>query len=100
VYEYDFGDGWEHAVVVEGMSEADFSLRYPRVVGGKRACPPEDVGGPPGYQEFLDAIRDPKHCEHNSLREWIGGDFDPEAFDVIAANDRIPKRKTLLRADA
>ena len=69
-------------VIVEGA--------YPRVTGGKRACPPEDVGGVPGYADFLEAVADPRHPEHDSMLEWIGAPFDPERFDVISANDRLP----------
>ncbi len=93
IYEYDFGDSWEHDVVLESIGEATPALRYPRVVGGKRACPPEDVGGYPGYEQFLEAIADPEHEEHASMLEWIGGAFDPEAFDLIDANDRLPGRR-------
>jgi hypothetical protein len=75
-------------------------VRYPRVVAGKRACPPEDVGGYPGYAEFVAAIQDPGHDEHASMLEWVGGRFDPEHFDVIAANDRVPKKRASRRRDA
>jgi hypothetical protein len=99
-YEYDFGDGWEHDVVLEAVDEAQPALRYPRVIAGKRACPPEDVGGSGGYAEFVKAITDASHEEHASMLAWIGGRFDPEHFDLIAANDRVPKRRTLQRRDA
>jgi hypothetical protein len=100
IYEYDFGDSWEHDVVLEDIYEAQPEVRYPRVIAGKRACPPEDVGGYPGYAEFVDAISNPAHEEHNSMLEWIGGRFDPESFDVIAANDHVPKRRASRRRDA
>lgn len=92
-YEYDFGDGWEHDVVLEGIEEAQPGVRYARVTGGKRACPPEDVGGPSGYAEFVAAITDPNHEEHQSMLAWAGGKFDPEWFDLLTANDRVPKKK-------
>jgi hypothetical protein len=92
-YTYDFGDGWEHEVVVEAINDPAPDARYPRVTDGKRACPPEDVGGPPGYEEFLEAVTNPAHKEHASMIEWIGGPFDPERFDVIVANDRVPRRR-------
>jgi Plasmid pRiA4b ORF-3-like protein len=57
-------------------------VRYPRCVGGARACPPEDCGGTGGYENFLAAIRDPGHEEHEEMLEWIGGEFDPEEFDL------------------
>lgn len=99
-YEYDFGDGWEHEVFVEALLEAQPDARYPRVTGGKRSCPPEDVGGAPGYDAFLEALADPTHDEHASMLEWIGGPFEAERFDVISANDRLPKRRRLSRPDA
>jgi len=86
LYEYDFGDGWQHDVVLEKIVPREPDLRYPLVTGGKRACPPEDVGGVWGYEEFVEAIRDPQHPEHDEMLEWCGEDFDPEAFDVAVAN--------------
>ncbi len=80
-FEYDFGDGWEHQVVVEDVLHAAGRSR-PVCLAGRRACPPEDVGGPWGYADFLDAITDPKHELHGELLEWIGGGFDSEAFDA------------------
>jgi hypothetical protein len=86
IYLYDFGDGWTHLVVVEDIRPREPRIHYPRVLAGARACPPEDVGGPYGYVDFLQAIADPKHTEHNGMLEWVGGEFDPEAFDVDAKN--------------
>jgi hypothetical protein len=80
-YEYDFGDDWQHEVIFEGCLRAEKGGRYPICVEGERACPPEDVGGVWGYAEFLEAIADPKHEEHNRMLEWVG-DFDPEEFDA------------------
>ncbi len=82
VYEYDFGDGWEHSLVLERVLEPEPGVRYPRCIGGARACPPEDCGGTGGYESFLAAIRDPDHEEHDEYLEWIGGEFDPEEFDL------------------
>jgi hypothetical protein len=79
-YVYDFGDGWHHLVTLEAAGAAD-SARLPRCVGGARACPPEDCGGVPGYEEFLDAIADPRHPEHAAMVEWSGHAYDPDAFD-------------------
>jgi hypothetical protein len=80
-YTYDFGDWWEHEIEVEDVSPADPEQRYPRCLAGEGACPPEDVGGPDGYAEFLEALVDEQHPEHPAMREWIGGVFDPHLFD-------------------
>jgi hypothetical protein len=88
VYEYDFGDGWLHDVVLETIAPAGPENRQARVVAGKRACPPEDVGGVDGYYRFLEAIADPEHPEHQDMLEWVG-EFDPDAFDVEAMNLRL-----------
>ena len=84
-FEYDFGDGWRHEVLFEGCVRAERDKRYPICLEGARACPPEDVGGVWGYQEFLETITDPEHEDHDGLLEWAGGSFDPEAFDPAAA---------------
>ncbi|MCB8985814.1 MAG: plasmid pRiA4b ORF-3 family protein [Ardenticatenaceae bacterium] len=81
-YEYDFGDSWQHELVLEAMLPEEETAVYPRCLAGARACPPEDCGGIWGYEQFLEAIRDPNHEEHRRYREWIGGAFDPEAFDL------------------
>jgi len=80
-YTYDFGDWWEHEVQVEDVLPADPDERYPLCLAGERACPPEDVGGPEGYAEFVVAIVDPAHPRYPAMREWLGRDFDPAAFD-------------------
>ena len=81
LYEYDFGDGWKHEVLFEGCLKAESGDRYPLCVEGECACPPEDVGGIGGYEEFLEALADPKHEQHDAFVEWAG-EFDPEMFDV------------------
>lgn len=86
VYEYDFGDNWQHQVLLEKILEPEPGVRYPVLIAGKRAAPPEDVGGVFGYAEFLDAIADPNHPEHEEYLDWVGEEFDPEAFDVEEAN--------------
>ncbi len=83
VLEYDFGDGWEHDVSVESVWVGPAE---PAVLEGGRACPPEDVGGPAGYLEFLEAIADPSHPERDQMRTWAGEDFDPEQFDAQLAS--------------
>jgi hypothetical protein len=88
---YDFGDAWDHEISVEKILPRESGKRYPICVAGERACPPEDCGGVWGYQYFLEAIGDPKHEEHDGMLEWVGGAFDPEAFDLAALNKRMPK---------
>lgn len=81
VYEYDFGDGWQHELLFEGNPTPDPNQAYPVCLEGERACPPEDVGGVWGYQDFVKAIVDPLHDQHEELLQW-GGSFDPEHFDA------------------
>jgi len=81
-YQYDFGDNWEHVVEIEKTLPPEPKAKYPRCIEGEHACPPEDCGGSYGYEEFLEAIRDPHHDEHEEMLEWVGGKFDPEAFDI------------------
>jgi len=92
-YEYDFGDGWEHEVVVEKILPREQGKDYPVCVTGRRACPPEDCGGPWGYGAFLEAIANPHHPDHKEMTEWIGDDFDPGAFDLQAVNERLAALK-------
>ena len=93
-YEYDFGDGWEHEVVVEKILEPEPGQRYPLCLAGARACPPEDCGGPPGYDNLLQVLADPKDPEHEDMLDWLGvDDFDPEAFDLKKINARLGKVK-------
>jgi len=89
VYEYDFGDDWEHDILVEKVLPAVPGVRYLACLGGKRACPPEDCGGIWGYAELLEAIKDPNHPEHEEMVEWVGGEFDPEAFDLEEINESL-----------
>jgi len=86
IYEYDFGDGWEHEIVLEDVVARSPAARYPNVLSGQGACPPDDVGGIFGYYHFLEAIKDPKHPDHEDMVEWGGEDFDPARFDVQAVN--------------
>lgn len=98
-YEYDFGDSWEHELIVEKILLAEKGVRYPLCIAGKRACPPEDVGGVWGYEDFLRAIANPKHPEHDEYLEWIDGGFDPERFDLEEVNDRLLHRHRRRGAD-
>ena len=91
VYEYDFGDSWEHVILVEKVLPPEKGVHYPRCIKGKRACPPEDVGGVWGYDDFVEAVKDPNHPEHEDMLEWWGDDFDPEAFDLEEVNEALQK---------
>lgn len=79
-YIYDFGDGWIHTVDLEAVLPRKKGKHYPVCVGGERACPPEDCGGVPGYEDFLRAINDPEDEDHDRLLEWVGAGFDPDKF--------------------
>ena len=89
LYEYDFGDSWEHELLVEKILPRDEGKRYPVCLTGQRACPPEDCGGIWGYASFLEAIRDPEHPEHDEMLEWVGGEFDPDIFDLDEVNREL-----------
>jgi Plasmid pRiA4b ORF-3-like protein len=92
-YTYDFGDNWEHEIVVEKILPPEAGRTYPVCVDGKRAGPPEDIGAVWGYMEFVEAMRDPKHPRHRELAEWYGAPFDPEAFDIDEVNRRLARRR-------
>jgi hypothetical protein len=81
-YIYDYGDHWEHTVKLEKILPRQEDIKYPVCIGGKRACPPEDSGGPWGYEDFLAAIANPDHEEHEEWLDWVGGSFDPKHFDI------------------
>jgi len=89
-YEYDFGDGWEHDIVLEAIGP--ITGDEPRVSDGRRACPPEDVGGIPGFELFLEALGNPRHPRHQEMLEWHGP-FDSEAFDITATNRGLRGRR-------
>jgi Plasmid pRiA4b ORF-3-like protein len=91
VYEYDFGDSWEHELLVEKILPRDEGKRYPVCLTGKGACPPEDCGGIWGYASFLEAIRDPEHPEHDEMLEWVGGEFDPDILDLDDVNRELQR---------
>jgi Plasmid pRiA4b ORF-3-like protein len=92
-YQYDMGDSWWHTITVEKTVPVEAGVKYPRCIAGERACPPEDCGGPWGYGDFVDAIQNPKHERHEELLEWLGGEFDPEAFDPEAANKELQEMR-------
>ncbi len=86
LYRYDFGDNWAHSVVLEDIVPIEPDTKYPRVVDGARACPPEDSGGPYGYADLVDILAKPRHKEYRQMHEWAGKDFDPEKFSAKATN--------------
>jgi hypothetical protein len=88
-YLYDFGDHWEHAVVIEATEAADPKLSYPRFVDGARRCPPEDVGSVSGFFEFLEAVIDPGHVEHQRMIRWYGRIFDPHDIGLTDIQQRL-----------
>ncbi len=92
-YEYDFGDGWEHEIVLEKIQPRVPKTKYPRCLDGARACPPEDCGGVGGYESMLEIIFDPSNEEHESTMTWLGGGFDPEKFDPKAVKFDNPKKR-------
>jgi Plasmid pRiA4b ORF-3-like protein len=87
-YVYDFGDNWEHKIKVEKTFPPD-ACPVPLCIGGANACPPEDIGGPYGYPDFLDAVTNPTHPEHQAMLDWHGGPFDPTAVDSDAIDRRL-----------
>jgi hypothetical protein len=91
-YEYDFGDGWQHTIHLEKIIPGVKGTKYPVCIAGKRNCPPEDCGGPFGYQDLLSILADPRHEEYKELIEWLGGPYDPEDFDLTYINSRLSKK--------
>jgi hypothetical protein len=90
VYEYDFGDSWTHRIKVEKILKQEPAIGSAvTCIDGARACPPEDCGGVWGYEDMLQILKDPEHEEHESTLEWLGEDFDPEAFDIEATNKAL-----------
>jgi hypothetical protein len=93
VYTYDFGDGWEHGIVLEKGLPVDPNMAYPLCTGGRGACPPEDCGGIGGFCSLLEALQNPRHPQHRELLEWVGEDYDPEKFSIEAINRILHGRK-------
>jgi hypothetical protein len=98
-YEYDFGDGWEHIILLEGILLKEQGVRYPRCVAGERACPPEDCGGVPGYYELIKILKNPKHPEYRDHIEWLKGHaknyypYKPDQFDPEKVDFWDPKKR-------
>jgi hypothetical protein len=93
IYEYDFGDSWHHEVVAEKILPADPAFRHPVCLAGAKACPPEDCGGIGGYYNLLGILADPKHPEHEDMKEWIGGELNTEQFSMDDINSIFKRLK-------
>ncbi|KUM25197.1 hypothetical protein AU467_04240 [Mesorhizobium loti] len=98
LYEYDFGDNWRHLLRLERRPREE-GVSYPRCVEADRSGPPEDVGGPRGYAEFLEAWRDRGHDEHKAMRRWVGHKFHPDNCDLDSINKAIAKAMRASRGD-
>jgi hypothetical protein len=92
LYEYDFGDSWNHDIILEKIIKAEETGQIPRCIKGERNCPPEDCGGPWGYIELLQTISDPKHEDYESMIEWLGEKFDPDYFDIDEINQNLKQK--------
>lgn len=90
-YTYDFGDGWDHRIEVLSEQELSASQRYPECLGGDGTCPPEDCGGPPGFEELKAALEDPSREGATELLDWLGGSHRLEPFNVERANERLTR---------
>lgn len=100
-YTYDFGDDWRHSITVEAVTDADPAVEYPRFIEGERRAPPEDVGGLPGFEDFLTAMAKPQHPKHQEVIDWYRGRFDPSDIGTDMIRERIAKlarRRTLGKA--
>jgi len=86
MYEYDFGDGWIHTILLEKILPVDSKTKYPVCIAGEMHCPPEDCGGVWGYSDLLEILKDPKHEEYGNIIEWLGDDFDPNEFNIELIN--------------
>lgn len=88
-YEYDFGDGWIHSIIVENYESIESTQQLPFCLSGALKCPPEDCGGIPGFYDFLSVMSDKRHPEHRDTKLWAGGKFDPAEFDVVKINKQL-----------
>ncbi|MCX6325067.1 MAG: plasmid pRiA4b ORF-3 family protein [Bacteroidia bacterium] len=93
IYEYDFGDGWVHDVLLEKILPGNEKMIFLICLEGKMACPPEDCGGVWGYSDMLEILKQPKHEEYDNIIEWLGEEFDPEHFDKEAVNIILKRLK-------
>jgi hypothetical protein len=90
---HDFGDGWEHTIKIGDLVVPSTAGEKVLCIAGENACPPEDVGGPGAYFDFIAAIKDPAHEDHNSMLQWVGGPFDPVAFNIADLNECLAATK-------
>ena len=99
IYDYDFGDGWSHSVLLEGILLKEKGVKYPRCIAGERACPPEDCGGVDGYYQLLKILSDPNHPEHQEYNEWLKGHaknyfpYEPDKFESKKVEFWDPKKR-------
>lgn len=99
LYRYDFGDGWEHDVLLEGTLPGEPGVKYPRCIAGARACPPEDCGGTPGYEHLVKVIGNPKHREYEQMKSWLENHaadywpYDPTKFCPASVKFSDPKKR-------
>ena len=93
IYEYDFGDGWQHEVVAEKILPSDPAFKHLICLGGANACPPEDCGGIGGYYNLLEILADPKHPEHTDMKEWVGGELNVAEFSSEGVNAVLKRLK-------
>jgi hypothetical protein len=98
-YQYDFGDDWGHTIILEKILPMDYKKKYPICLDGKRACPPEDSGGPWGYEELLTILKNPRHSDYRNTKEWVGRKFDPKTFKVEDVFFSAPKEHADISED-
>ena len=91
IYTYDFGDNWQHTILIEAVAAADPATAYPRFIEGANRAPPEDVGGIPGFENFLTIMAKPKHPEHAEIKRWYGRTFDPKDIAEAEIATRLAK---------
>ncbi|MEW6087477.1 MAG: plasmid pRiA4b ORF-3 family protein [bacterium] len=91
-YTYDFGDNWEHTILLEKFLPIEKKVYYPKCIDGKRNCPPEDCGGMGGYENLLEIIKNPEHEEYEGMMEWLEEEFDPEYFNLSGINELLKQK--------
>jgi len=91
IYQYDFGDGWEHQLLIEDIFIRDLEKQYPICLEGENSGPPEDSGGPHGYAEMMEITRNPTHPEYQDVKIWLGKGFNPRKFDLKSVNKRLSR---------